>query len=122
MSSLPLQKTASQPVPQTGLDAASAELVTLTISWTDAINAKDQAKLLTPGDTVVVLGQHFAPSAKELRERTRKIMASRDGIEKRVAGRRSYCTPTPTAGEGAMKIQRLVADESVSRILLPRGR
>jgi len=39
------QKPASQPAPQTGLDAASAELVTLTNSWTDAINAKDHAKL-----------------------------------------------------------------------------
>jgi len=39
------QKSASQPTSQPGLDAASAELVTLTNAWTDAINAKDRAKL-----------------------------------------------------------------------------
>ena len=44
-SSVPSQKPESQPAPQAGLDAASAELVTLTNSWTDAINAKDHAKL-----------------------------------------------------------------------------
>jgi ketosteroid isomerase-like protein len=43
--SLPSQKPESQPARQAGLDAASAELVTLTTSWTDAINAKDHAKL-----------------------------------------------------------------------------
>jgi ketosteroid isomerase-like protein len=36
---------ASQPTSQAGIDAASAELVTLTIAWTEAINAKDHAKL-----------------------------------------------------------------------------
>jgi hypothetical protein len=44
-SSVSSQKPASQPAPQAGLDAASAELVTLTNSWTDAMNAKDHAKL-----------------------------------------------------------------------------
>ena len=39
------QKSASQPASQTGLDAGSAELVTLTNAWTDASNAKDRAKL-----------------------------------------------------------------------------
>jgi hypothetical protein len=39
------QKSASQPASQAAPDAASAELVTLTNSWTDAINAKDHAKL-----------------------------------------------------------------------------
>jgi ketosteroid isomerase-like protein len=39
------QKTASPPAAQAGLDTASAELVTLTMAWTDAINAKDHAKL-----------------------------------------------------------------------------
>jgi ketosteroid isomerase-like protein len=39
------QKPASQASTQVGPDAASAELVTLTNAWTDAINAKDHAKL-----------------------------------------------------------------------------
>jgi ketosteroid isomerase-like protein len=39
------QKPVSQPGPQTGVDTASAELVSLTNAWTDAINAKDHAKL-----------------------------------------------------------------------------
>jgi len=42
LSPLHPQKTASQPAAP---DAASAELVTLTNTWTDAINAKDRAKL-----------------------------------------------------------------------------
>ncbi len=37
--------SASQPASQPGPDAASAELVTLTNAWTDAINANDRAKL-----------------------------------------------------------------------------
>jgi hypothetical protein len=41
------QKSASQPTSQAGLDAASAELVTLTNAWTEAINANDRAKLET---------------------------------------------------------------------------
>jgi ketosteroid isomerase-like protein len=44
-TSLPSQRPASQATPQAGLEAASAELVTLTNSWTDAVNAKDHAKL-----------------------------------------------------------------------------
>jgi ketosteroid isomerase-like protein len=44
-SSLPSQKPASQRALQAGLDTASAELVTLTTSWTNAVNAKDYAKL-----------------------------------------------------------------------------
>jgi len=39
------QRLASQPISQAGLDAAAAELVTLTNAWTEAINAKDRAKL-----------------------------------------------------------------------------
>jgi hypothetical protein len=39
------QKSASQPTPQAGPEAASAELVTLTNAWTEAINANDRAKL-----------------------------------------------------------------------------
>jgi ketosteroid isomerase-like protein len=39
------QKSASQPTSPAGLDAGSAELVTLTNAWTDASNAKDRAKL-----------------------------------------------------------------------------
>jgi integrase/recombinase XerD len=40
----------------------------------------DVAKTL--GDTVAVVEQHYAPYVKELRERTRRIMASDEGIEK----------------------------------------
>jgi integrase/recombinase XerD len=40
----------------------------------------DVAKTL--GDTVAVVEQHYAPYVKELRERTRKIIASTEGIEK----------------------------------------
>lgn len=40
----------------------------------------DVAKTL--GDTVAVVEQHYAPYVKELRERTRKIMESSEGIEK----------------------------------------
>jgi len=39
------QESASQPTSQAGLDAASAELVTLTNVWTEAISANDRAKL-----------------------------------------------------------------------------
>jgi Domain of unknown function (DUF4440) len=45
------QESASHPTSQAGPDAASAELVTLTNSWNEAINANDRAKLeafLTP--------------------------------------------------------------------------
>jgi len=46
---LPLQsqQPASQLATQAGQDAASAELLTLTNAWTDAINANDHAKLET---------------------------------------------------------------------------
>jgi ketosteroid isomerase-like protein len=44
-SPLQPQKSTSQPPAQTGPDAASAEIVALTNSWNDAINAKDHAKL-----------------------------------------------------------------------------
>ncbi|MGD0305788.1 MAG: nuclear transport factor 2 family protein [Candidatus Acidiferrales bacterium] len=46
-SLLSIQNPASQSPPQSNPDAVSAELVTLTNSWTDAINAKDHAKLET---------------------------------------------------------------------------
>lgn len=45
LSPLQPQKSASQPAAPAAPDAASAELVTLTNTWTDAINAKDHAKL-----------------------------------------------------------------------------
>jgi hypothetical protein len=44
-SPLQPQKPVSQPVPQAGLDPTSAELVNLTKTWTDAINARDHVKL-----------------------------------------------------------------------------
>jgi integrase len=40
----------------------------------------DVAKTL--GDTIPVIEQHYSPYVKELRERTRRIMESTDGIEK----------------------------------------
>jgi hypothetical protein len=43
VSSIQPQEPASKP--SSPLDAASAELVTLTNAWTDAINAKDHTKL-----------------------------------------------------------------------------
>jgi ketosteroid isomerase-like protein len=39
------RQSASQPASQAGLDAAPAELATLTNAWTAAINANDRAKL-----------------------------------------------------------------------------
>jgi hypothetical protein len=39
------QQPASPPAAQAGLDTASKELVTLTMAWTDAMNAKDHAEL-----------------------------------------------------------------------------
>jgi hypothetical protein len=49
------QKSASQPTAPAGLDASSAELVTLTNAWTDAINANDRARL------EALLAPEFAP-------------------------------------------------------------
>jgi predicted transcriptional regulator len=43
----------------------------------------DVAKTL--GDTIAVVEQHYAPYVKELRERTRRISESPDGIEKPAA-------------------------------------
>jgi hypothetical protein len=37
------------------------------------------------GDTIAVAEEHYAPYVKELRERTRRIVESPDGIEKRAA-------------------------------------
>jgi hypothetical protein len=44
----------------------------------------DVAKLL--GDTVATVGKHYSPFVKELRERTRRIMESGEGLEK------THCT------------------------------
>jgi ketosteroid isomerase-like protein len=41
----PAQQPVSPPAAQAAQDTASAELVTLTKAWTDAMNAKDHAKL-----------------------------------------------------------------------------
>jgi integrase len=40
----------------------------------------DVAKLL--GDTVATVEKHYAPFVKELRDRTRRIMESGEGLEK----------------------------------------
>ena len=45
VSSGQAQKPASPPAVQAGPDTASVELVTLTKTWTDAMNAKDHSKL-----------------------------------------------------------------------------
>ncbi len=45
VSPLQPQKPASQAAKQASQDTTSAELVTLTNAWTDAMNAKDHAKL-----------------------------------------------------------------------------
>ena len=45
VSSGQAQRPASPPAAQAGPDTASVELVTLTKVWTDAMNAKDHAKL-----------------------------------------------------------------------------
>jgi integrase len=45
--------------------------------------ANDVAKTL--GDSVAVVEEHYAPYVKELREHTRRIMESPDGIEKPAA-------------------------------------
>ena len=42
----------------------------------------DVAKTL--GDTVAVIEEHYAPYVRELRERTRRIIANPGGIEKPV--------------------------------------
>ena len=47
MSPVQPQKSTSQPTSPTDLNAPSAELVTLTNAWTEAINANDRAKLDT---------------------------------------------------------------------------
>jgi integrase len=57
----------------------------------------DVAKTL--GDTVAVVEQHYAPYVKELRERTRKIMASDEGIEKAAPNRTGFAHQPPIGGK-----------------------
>jgi integrase len=57
----------------------------------------DVAKTL--GDTVAVVEQHYAPYVKELRERTRKIMASDEGIEKAAPNRTVFAHQPPIGGK-----------------------
>jgi integrase len=59
----------------------------------------DVAKTL--GDTVAVVEEHYTPYVKELRERTRRIMESGEGIEKQA----SDCTPIahPAAPKGRVQ-------------------
>jgi hypothetical protein len=59
----------------------------------------DVAKTL--GDTVSVAEQHYAPYVKELRERTRRIMESLEGIEKSAAD----CTVLAHPPEPKGKVQ-----------------
>jgi len=57
----------------------------------------DVAKLL--GDTVDTLEKHYAPFVKELRDRTRRIMESGEGLEK------THCTNFAQSEEPRGKIQ-----------------
>ncbi len=59
----------------------------------------DVAKTL--GDTVAVVEEHYAPYVKELRERTRRIMESPDGIEKAAEN----CTVIAHQPESKGKVQ-----------------
>ena len=56
----------------------------------------DVAKTL--GDTVAVVEEHYAPYVKELRERTRRIMESTDGIEKDGGNCTVFAHPPQTKG------------------------
>jgi hypothetical protein len=60
--------------------------------------AYDVAKTL--GDTVAVVEVHYAPYVKELRERTRRIMESSEGIDKPVTDCTVF-TPASDQGQGA---------------------
>jgi integrase len=71
----------------------------------------------TLGDTIAVVEEHYAPYAKELRERTRRILESPDRIEKPGRGLHDFCTPTRNERESAMKLKEIVAGEPISRIL-----
>jgi integrase len=48
-------------------------------------DASPYAVAKTLGDTIEVVEEHYAPCVKELRERTRRIMESWDGLEKPAA-------------------------------------
>jgi integrase len=56
----------------------------------------DVAKTL--GDTVAVVEEHYAPYVKELRERTRRIMESSEGIEKEGANCTVFAHPPEIEG------------------------
>jgi hypothetical protein len=57
----------------------------------------DVAKTL--GDTVAVVEQHYAPYVAELRERTRRIMESPEGIEKLRADYTILAHQSPAKGK-----------------------
>lgn len=57
----------------------------------------DVAKLL--GDTVATVEKHYAPFVKELRDRTRRIMESGEGLEK------THCTNLAQSAEQKGRIQ-----------------
>jgi integrase len=57
----------------------------------------DVAKTL--GDTISVVEEHYAPYVKELRERTRRIMESPDGIEKPAADCTVFAHPPEIKGK-----------------------
>jgi integrase len=56
----------------------------------------DVAKTL--GDTVMVVEEHYAPYVRELRERTRRIMESPDGIERAVVDCTEIAQPPAPKG------------------------
>ena len=57
------------------------------------------------------------PYVKELRERTRRIMESPDGIQKLATDYTNFAHLPANKGERAMKIKEIVGGEPVSRIL-----
>lgn len=61
--------------------------------------AYDVAKTL--GDTIAVIEEHYAPYVRELRERTRRIIESPEGIEKAAAD----CTVFAHQPEVKRKVQ-----------------
>jgi hypothetical protein len=58
-----------------------ALLSQLLVGFGRLLKASPCAVAKTLGDTVAVMEQHYAPYVKELRERTRRIIASDEGIE-----------------------------------------
>ena len=76
----------------------------------------DVAKML--GDTIETVEKHYAPFVPELRERARKIISGRGGLED-AGTNRAHSIDTESGSD--WKDSKLVAGKSVSRILSPTG-